>query len=550
LFCGVKGSDTFGLVFGIELYHIEHTVPVFAAIEDGIAAGAAKELLHREVEVGRELQSEREVGAQLVEAAQPSVGLLPAVHDGVGFKLYIGGVVMHDAVKVVRVPGGDPLLCECTHLEWGVGHGVALSRGTTLSYRMTPSACRSIYLKEVSEAIQDGWTPELRDWLDAASREAGFDACGVAAVGGPDDADAAQEAKRFAAWVDAGRAGEMEYLKRRDERGMLVRSGLWGPMPWARSVVVCALNYNADASRSIDPARAGSGWIGRYAWSGRRIEGETGDAAMLATDYHEELLGRLRRIEAGLHARAERHRPQLQTRCYVDTGPVLERSYAAQAGVGWIGKNTCVINQRLGSWLLLGVIVTSLPVDGKGAVSGGELAATLLAPDRCGSCTRCIDACPTGALLGSSAPDAPREMDASRCIAYLTIEKKGAIEEDLRGQMGRQVFGCDICQDVCPWNRRAPIAKHEGMEARPELINPALEWLAAMDAKEFKRRFKGSPLERTGRKRLLRNVAIAMGNSGDARFMAQLDAWRAGEDPVLDETVRWAIARLKESSGQ
>jgi epoxyqueuosine reductase len=136
-------------------------------------------------------------------------------------------------------------------------------------------------------------------------------------------------------------------------------------------------------------------------------------------------------------------------------------------------------------------------------------------------------------------------MDASRCIAYLTIEKKGAIDETLRGQMGRQVFGCDICQDVCPWNRKAPIGDRDGMQARPELVNPALDWLAAMDPREFKQRFKGSPLERTGRKRLLRNIAIAMGNSGENRFLGQLDEWAAtAEDVVLRESAQWAQAQI------
>ncbi len=139
-------------------------------------------------------------------------------------------------------------------------------------------------------------------------------------------------------------------------------------------------------------------------------------------------------------------------------------------------------------------------------------------------------------------------MDASRCIAYLTIEKKGAIDEGLRGQMGRQVFGCDICQDVCPWNRKAPVGDREGMRARRELINPALELLAEMDGREFKRRFRGSPLERTGRKRLLRNVAIAMGNSGEVRFLPQLEAWRQGEDEVLAEAAHWALVRISINS--
>jgi epoxyqueuosine reductase len=378
---------------------------------------------------------------------------------------------------------------------------------------------------------EEMWTPELRSWLDEAAREAGFDAVGVAAAGGAGDPVATQEAARFAAWVDAGHAGEMDYLKRRDEAGTLVRSGLQVALPWARSVVVCALNYNAEAPPSIDPAAVGTGWIARYAWSGRTGD----DGTTVPTDYHDELLARLRRIEAGLLAQTG-----CTTRSYVDTGPLVERSLAVQAGVGWIGKNTCVIRQGLGSWLLLGVVVTSLQVEERTAA----VRATLLAPDRCGSCTRCIDACPTGALLGSKDPAAAREMDASRCIAYLTIEKKGAIDEGLRGQMGRQVFGCDICQDVCPWNRRAPVGDREGMRARLELINPALEWLAEMDGREFKRRFRGSPLERTGRKRLLRNVAIAMGNSGEGRFLPRLESWRQGEDEVLAEAAEWARRKI------
>jgi epoxyqueuosine reductase len=247
---------------------------------------------------------------------------------------------------------------------------------------------------------------------------------------------------------------------------------------------------------------------------------------MIPTDYHNELLERLRRIEAAIKARAA-----CETRCYVDTGPIVERSVAVQAGVGWIGKNTCLINQQLGSWLLLGIIITSLPVAINAVIE--------IAADRCGSCTRCIDACPTEALV------APREMDATRCIAYLTIEKKGSIPEELREPMGRQVFGCDICQDVCPWNRRAPIAVKEGMEPRQELVNPALEWLASLDTAEFRRYFAGSPVERTRRKRLHRNVAIAMGNSGDSTFLPQLEAWSAGDDELLAQSSRWALGKIR-----
>ena len=232
------------------------------------------------------------------------------------------------------------------------------------------------------------WTAELRGWLDRSAREAGFEAVGVAGVRDPQDPDAAQEATRYTAWVEAGRAGEMEYLKRRNEAGTLIRSGLHLAMPWARSVVVCALNYNSEAPLSIDPAAPGSGWIARYAFSGRTRD----DGTTSATDYHNELLSRLRLIEAELLAQTT-----CTTRCYVDTGPLVERSLAAQAGVGWIGKNTCVLNQQLGSWLLLGILVTSLPLEEPSA-------AMLPAADRCGTCTRCIDACPTGALLGSPRP--------------------------------------------------------------------------------------------------------------------------------------------------
>jgi epoxyqueuosine reductase len=381
--------------------------------------------------------------------------------------------------------------------------------------------------EDTGERMSAMWTAELRRWVEDEAKAVGFDVAGVAEVRGVADPGVMQGAERFEAWVEAGHAGEMEYLKRRDEAGTLLRSALQVAMPWARSVVVCAMNYNADAVRSVDAADVGAGWIARYAWSGRESEG----GECVPTDYHDELLGRLRKIEAGLLARVE-----CTTRSYVDTGPMVERSVTVEAGVGWIGKNMCVIRQGVGSWLLLAVIVTSLPME--------EGTAGMLSVDRCGSCTRCIDACPTDALIGGREAGAAREMDASRCIAYLTIEKKGAIAEELREGMGRQVFGCDICQDVCPWNRRAPVGGGEGMQARGELVNPALEWLAGMDAKEFKRRFKGSPLERTGRKRLLRNVAIAMGNSGEERFLARLGEWSGGEDAVLAEVAEWARGRI------
>src|SRR5438445_176418 len=199
--------------------------------------------------------------------------------------------------------------------------------------------------------------------------------------------------------------------------------------------------------------------------------------------------------------------------------PQAEPAMAAKAGVGWIGKNTCVIHQELGSWLLLGVVVTSIPV-----AAGAEFQ---IAADRCGSCTRCIDACPTDALV------APYQMDASRCIAYLTIEKRGAIPEDIREGIGRHIFGCDICQDVCPWNRKAPVTNAPEFQAREGLVNPALDWLAEMTAEEFREKFRGSPVRRTKYGGLRRNAAIAIGNSGDAQFLPLLHRLSEDEDPVV-----------------
>jgi epoxyqueuosine reductase len=371
-----------------------------------------------------------------------------------------------------------------------------------------------------------------REWIEQRARAAGFDLAGVASVSEPASSAAAEDDRRYAQWIDAGRAGEMEYLKRADESGDYIRGDLRRAMPWARSVIVCAVNYNVDAPRSIDPADAKTGWIARYAWSGRE---DSGEDIGRGSDYHDVLLPQLRVIEAELK---QHFGEDCETRCYVDTGPLVERGYAARAGVGWIGKNTCILNQQQGSWLLLGVIVTSLELV--------QEAWSVPAADRCGSCTRCIDACPTDALIAS--PDtSSRQMDASRCIAYLTIEKKGSIPEDLRPLMGRQVFGCDICQDVCPWNREAPVSAASPLPPRQALINPALEWLAALDGPAFNRVFRSSPLERTRRKRVLRNVAIAMGNSGEADFLPQLDAWAASENAILTEAAAWAAARLRAS---
>ena len=367
------------------------------------------------------------------------------------------------------------------------------------------------------------------DQIAMLAREAGFSRAGIAPIPPPGDPadfpDPSHFEAYFAEWIEHGYAGEMEYLKRRDQDNRLLRSSLRVAVPWARSVIVCAANYHADAPKSIDPAPEESGWIARYACTGYQKTGfeQTGYSRQ-PTDYHDVLLARLQRLEQSL----QQALGPFPARCYVDTGPLVERIYAMYAGIGWIGKNTCIIDQQLGSWLFLGVILTGL-----------ELAPPIALPqDRCGSCTRCIDACPTGALI------APYQMDASLCISYLTIEKRGPIPEPLRSQIGRQVFGCDICQDVCPWNRRAPVSGDAELSVRPELVNPALAWLAELDAESFRTLFRRSPLQRAKLGGLLRNVAIAMGNSGLATYLPKLREWAASPDAVLAEAAQWALVRL------
>jgi epoxyqueuosine reductase len=353
---------------------------------------------------------------------------------------------------------------------------------------------------------------DLKAVLQRAAEQAGFDLVGVAPA-----ADS-PELKHFPEWIAAGHAGEMKYLEARDDQGDLKRASLARVAPWARSVVVCAINYNSDQPYSTEVHDPTRGWISRYAWS--------------REDYHDAVLARLKQVEAALHGAmaSEPHsenQPALTTRSYVDTGPVVERVYAKYAGVGWTGKNTCLINQKKGSWLFLGVILTSL-----------DLAPDLPAPDRCGTCTRCIDACPTHAIL------APYRLDSNKCIAYLTIEKRGSIPEDLRVGMGHHVFGCDICQDVCPWNRQAPPSTAPEFEPRPGLVNPALAWLAEMSVEEFRTVFRGSPIRRTKRSGLRRNAAIAMGNSRNPEFIPLLDELAADEDESVSESALWAKARL------
>jgi epoxyqueuosine reductase QueG len=449
----------------------------------------------------------------------------------------------------------------------------------------------------------------LRQW----ALEAGFHEAGVVAL--PYE-NAARDGARFEEWMQAGSAGTMDYLARANESGERLRKNIAIPFPWARTAIVCLASYHADQPRSTGPAPEGAGWIARYAWSSR-IDPQRG---LQPSDYHKVLLKRLRLLEAHLRSAFG----EMEARAFVDTGPVVERSLAVAAGLGWTGKNTCLIHPRLGSYGFLGVLLTSLDLSVQAQnlaqtdllaladplTSGNRIAEELhchpersegpafqpssahhskkngsllhsisrqnseltshseairedeeqilrhaqdgastgmrstlaLQPDRCGTCTRCIEACPTGALF------APYKMDAARCIAYLTIEHKGAIAPEWMDKMGRQIFGCDICQDVCPWNRRAPFAADAELAPRPELVNPALEVLAQLDEAGFAQLCNGSPLRRAGYTGLLRNLAIAMGNSGAARMIPCLLRWREAADSGLRTTARWALHKLRATS--
>jgi len=350
--------------------------------------------------------------------------------------------------------------------------------------------------------------------IQQLAREAGFDLCGVAPV------RSFGELEAFPRWIAAGRHGEMKYMEARDDAGELKRAALSRVAPWARSVLVCAINYNTAQPYSTQTHDATRGWISRYAWS--------------REDYHDAVMRRLRELESKLRdLTRSTGNWQLGTddcfRAYLDTGPLVERVFAKHAGIGWIGKNTCIINQKLGSWLFLGVILTSL-----------DLAPDVPAPDRCGTCTRCITACPTQAIV------APGELDARLCISYLTIEKRGAIPEDLRAGMGRHVFGCDICQDVCPWNRKAPATQVAEFQPREPLVNPALDWLAEITPDEFRETFRGSPVRRAKLTGLRRNAIVAMGNSGNEKFALTLERLVTDPDPSVSDHARWALEKLRQ----
>ncbi|HEY7501620.1 MAG TPA: tRNA epoxyqueuosine(34) reductase QueG [Vicinamibacterales bacterium] len=332
----------------------------------------------------------------------------------------------------------------------------------------------------------------------------GFDLCGIA------PAASLPELAFFRSWLDRGYAGEMHYLHRTAARRMDAREVL----PSARSVIALGTVYNVDRPYSNESGNPQAAALARYAW---------GD------DYHVVIQDRLDRLVDWLRSSSG---AELEVRSYVDTGPVQERVYARHAGLGWIGKNTCVINEELGSWLFLSVVLTNL-----------ALAPDAPALDQCGTCARCIDACPTGALVE------PYVLDSTRCLSYLTIELKGAIPEAQRGDLGNHAYGCDICQEVCPWNLTPSTgtSSDRAWLPRAPLDGPTLVELWRKTDVELRQAMKGSAMKRAGVTRLRRNLAVAIGNSGDRDAADALDAYleAAPDDPLVSDHVRWASRKLR-----
>ena len=352
---------------------------------------------------------------------------------------------------------------------------------------------------------QDHTQASLTQKLKTHASALGCDLVGVAPISG------FQELEFYPQWLADGYAGEMHYLHRQLPQRLDPRQIL----PDARSVVVIGLNYHTPQPLSLAQQEAGRGWISRYAW------GE---------DYHGVLGEKLEQLDAYLKNEAG---AEYRGKYYVDTGPVLDRVFAKYAGLGWFGKNTNLINQRMGSWFFIGELITNLPL---------EIDAP--PPDRCGTCRRCLDACPTEAFIR------PYVLDSKRCISYLSIELRGAIPEELRPGMGQHLFGCDICQDVCPWNRKAPFTPNPAFAPRADLVAPQLSDLAAMDETEFRERFRGSALKRAKWRGFMRNVLVALGNSGQKLHQKIIARFLQHPDGMLAETAAWAQQRLQQSSAQ
>ncbi len=338
------------------------------------------------------------------------------------------------------------------------------------------------------------WKARLIDF----ARVIGFDSCRIAACAPPPHSD------EFGNWLEAGEAGEMHYMKRGEEKRRDPQKVLLG----ARSIVVLALNYfqGDRARRSETATTAAAGRIARYAW---------GD------DYHDVIAAKLDKIDNFLREFGGTQK------CYVDTGPILERDHAAEAGIGWHGKSTMLIDPKLGTWFFLAEVLTTL-----------ALPPDIPQQDRCGTCERCMTACPTGAITG------PHRLDARRCISYLTIELKGSIPLKFRPLIGDRIFGCDDCLDACPWNRFAQMSRESAFVSRRSTVGMALRDYLSLSAEEFRVTFRNSPIKRIKRGGFLRNVCVALGNVGDLNDLPALQRAAQDPEPLIAEHAGWAIDRI------
>jgi epoxyqueuosine reductase len=346
------------------------------------------------------------------------------------------------------------------------------------------------------------------DLIKQKAHELGFDLCGIA------PAEPFSELSFLREWLDRGYAGDMDYLARTADRRADVRAVL----PGALSVIVTGTIYNTDRPYTTDTGPDSGGGAGdvaliaRYAW---------GD------DYHAVLEARLEALLAWMRQVST---DAFEGRVYVDTGPVQERVFAQYAGLGWVGKNTCLINPELGSWFFLAEIICTLPLDTD--TQGLE---------QCGSCTQCLDACPTGALVEAGV------LDATRCLSYLTIETRGGIPEEHRTALGARIYGCDICQEVCPYNQAPPVSADPRWQRRAALDLPRLVDLWRRPDRELRRMLKGSAMTRAPLAGLRRNLAVAIGNSGDVdaivALAAECDERPSADNDMVVDHIRWAVTR-------
>ena len=342
---------------------------------------------------------------------------------------------------------------------------------------------------------------QITDSIKEEGYKIGFDLIGIAPVGDY------PESQYYKKWLSKGYEATMSYMANSPDRRKDVRN----IMPDAKSVISCAVNYNSDFPYSTSVKNGKKGWVARYAW---------GD------DYHDIIKIKLNKLKSFIEKDIKH---EINSVVYVDTGPVLERMYSKYSGIGWIGKNTCLINQDIGSWLFLGEVITSLELEYDSEVS-----------DRCGTCTECIDQCPTDAIRE------PYVLDSSRCISYFTIENKDEIPEEYREAIGNNIFGCDICQDVCPWNNKALDETDESFLPREGFYQPDLGYLAGLEQEEFSRIFKNSPIKRAKRKGLIRNVLVAIGNSQSSEYVDHVYKLLEDNDPVIRRHAVWALWKIQD----